>query len=50
MTDMGTESKKEWIYLYIELTHFTIHQKKHNIVNQLHSNKKNLLKIKEAKI
>ena len=40
MTDMGIESKKEWIYIYIELTHFTIHLKLTNIVNQLHSNKK----------
>ena len=27
MTDMGKESEKEWIYVYVELTHFVVHLK-----------------------
>ena len=27
MTYMGKESKKEWIYVYVELIHFAVQQK-----------------------
>ena len=30
MTSMGKESKKEWIYVYVKLTHFAVY----NTVNQ----------------
>ena len=34
MTSMGKESKKEWIYVYVKLTHFAVY----NTVNQPNSN------------
>ena len=39
MTYMEKEFKKEWMYLYAQLTHFTA-QQKHSIVNQWYSSKK----------
>ena len=37
---MGKESKKEWIYVYVQLIHFVVHLNLTNIVNQRYSNKK----------
>ena len=46
MAYMGKESKREWIYIhyiYITDTLFAAHLKlKHNIINQLYSNKTNI--------
>ena len=37
MAYMGIESKKQWIYVYVELIHFTVHLKLTQIVSQLYS-------------
>ena len=37
---MGKESKKEWIYAYVQLVDLLYSRNKYNIVNQLHPNNK----------
>ena len=39
MAIKGEESKKEWIYVFVYLLHFSVQQKLTNIVNQDYSNK-----------
>ena len=37
---MGTEPKKDGIYVYVQLIHFAVQKKLTNTVTQLHFNKK----------
>ena len=39
MAIKGEESKKEWVYEFVYLLHFSVQQKLTNIVNQDYSNK-----------
>ena len=39
-TYMGIESKKQWIYVYVQLITLLYSRNEHNIVSQLYSNKK----------
>ena len=34
---MGKESKKEWIYVYVQMIHFAHRRNQYNIVNQLYN-------------
>ena len=36
LTYMGKGSKKEWVYVYVSLTHFAVYLKLNNVVNQLY--------------
>ena len=40
VTYMGTEPKKDRIYVYVQLIHFAVQKKLTNTVTQLHFNKK----------
>ena len=39
--DRYGKKSKEWIYVYVQLIHFTVHRKpiQHSIIHQLHANK-----------